>query len=583
LPQQVNPDVSQPERLFFIADFNIETLARYVANSALVGCETAVAPSGPVMPSLAAGPPGEGRAEWSAVVWTRPEAVIETFRRALAFEAIKEHDALEEVRVYAAAIAQFASRARYVLLPTWVVPPFERGWGMLDYRPGVGITHLLARMNLALADALRDHPTVFQLDAGRWLSAAGPRGWSQKLWYATKSPFAQAVIEQVAADIVAAVNGIAGRARRVVVVDLDDVLWGGLVGEVGWTELNLGGHDHVGEAFADFQRGLKALTARGVQLAIVSKNDEATALEAIDRHPEMQLRRGDFAAWRINWEDKAQNVVALLEELNLGAESAVFIDDSAIERARVRDAVPGILVPDWPDDPTRFREALSSLRCFDSPFLTAEDRGRTTMLAAERARRSGLAAAANLEDWLQTLDIKLHVEPLSGVNLDRATQLFNKTNQMTIATRRLTKPELEAWAAALGHSLLTFRVADRFGDSGLTGIVGLRFDGPDRTVAHLVDFLWSCRVAGRNVEDAMLNVAVTHCRAHGASTLRVEVTPTARNKPCVDFFHRSGLRPVADNVFVWDASQPYRCPPWVTVTGETARPSTSSGRAGLAD
>jgi len=285
----------------------------------------------------------------------------------------------------------------------------------------------------------------------------------------------------------------------------------------------------------------------------------------------MQLRRADFAAWRINWEDKARNVAELLDELNLGAESAVFIDDSAIERARVRDAVPGILVPEWPDDPTRFREALSSLRCFDSPFLTAEDRGRSTMFAAERARRSGLATAANLEDWLHTLDIKLSVEPLGDVNLDRATQLFNKTNQMTIATRRLTKPELEAWAATPAHAMLTFRVADRFGDSGLTGIVGLRFDGPGgpgSTVAHLVDFLWSCRVAGRNVEDAMLHVAVAHCRAQRASTLRVEVMPTARNKPCVDFFRRSGLRPVADNVFEWDTSRPYRCPPWVTVTND---------------
>jgi FkbH-like protein len=560
--------VSQPDRLFFIADFNIETLARYVAYTALVGCETAVAPSGPVMASLAAGVPGEGHAEWSAVVWTRPEAVIDTFRRALAFEPINQEDALEEVRAYAAALAQFASRTRYVLLPTWVVPPFERGWGMLDYRPGVGIAHLLARMNLALADALRDHRSVFQLDAGRWLSAAGPRGWSQKLWYATRSPFAQAVIEQAAADIAAAVDGIAGRARRIVIVDLDDVLWGGLVGEVGTSGLNLGGHDHVGEAFADFQRALKGLAARGVQLAIVSKNDEPTAFDAIDRHPEMQLRRLDFAAWRINWDDKGRNVAELLDELNLGAESAVFIDDSAIERARVRDAVPGILVPDWPDDPTRFREALSSLRCFDSPFLTAEDRARTTMFAVERARRSGLAAAANLEDWLRTLDITVSVEPLAEVNLDRATQLFNKTNQMTIATRRLTKAELETWAAAPGQSLLTFRVADRFGDSGLTGIAGVRFDGPGGTVAQLVDFLWSCRVAGRNVEDAMLHVVVAHCRAHRASTLQVEVTPTARNAPCLDFFRRSGLRPAGDNVFVWDVAQTYRCPPWVTVKHE---------------
>ena len=558
--------MSRSERLYFIADFNVETLARYVANTTLADAETALAPPGPIMPALAAGPPGP---DWSAVVWTRPETTIEAFRRALTCHEIDLDRALDEVRAYAAAIAQFAARARSVFVPIWVSPPFERGLGMLDYRPGIGQAQLLARMNLALADALRNHPSVFVLDAGRWFASAGSRGWSQKLWYATKSPFTSAVIEHAASDIGAALDGIAGRARRLVMLDLDNVLWGGVVGEVGWTGITLGGHDHVGEAFADFQRALKTLAARGVQLALVSRNDEATALEAIDRHPEMQLRRGDFAGWRINWEDKARNIADLLAELNLGSESAVFVDDSAIERARVRSAIPDVLVPEWPEDPARFREALGSLRCFDSPFLTGEDRTRTTMFAAERSRRSGLVAVASVEEWLESLDIRVTVEPLADGNLDRAAQLFNKTNQMNLATRRLSKPELEVWAAAPEHCLLTFRVCDRFGDSGLTGIVGLRFEGSE---AHLVDFLLSCRVMGRHVEEAMLHVAVAQCRARRASTLRAEFRPTARNNPCLDFFRRSGLRAAAaaaENVFIWNASQPYERPRSVTVLDQT--------------
>jgi len=552
--------VSSSERLYFVADFNIDTLERYIANTVLPDAETAVAPPGPVRNALAAGPPS---AEWSAVVWTRPEAAIDTFRRALAFEPVDEADALEEVRTFAAAIEQFASRARAVLVPTWALPPFERGWGMLDYRPGAGITPLLARMNLALADALRDQPSVFLLDANRWMAAAGSRGWSQKLWYATKSPLAPAVIQEAAADIVAALDGIAGRARRVIILDLDDVLWGGIVGEVGWSALNLGGHDHAGEAFADFQRALKALGSRGILLALVSRNDETTAFEAIDRHPEMRLRREDFAAWRINWADKAQNVAELLAELSLGPQSAVFIDDSPIERERVRSALPGILVPAWPNDPTRFREALAGLRCFDSPFVTAEDRARSRMAVDERARRSGLSDTANLADWLQSLDVQVTVELLGEANLDRAAQLLNKTNQMNLATRRLSKTELAQWGAASSHSLLTFRISDRFGDSGLTGIAGLEFDGRE---AALVDFLLSCRVMGRGVEEAMLHAAVAHCRARGASTLRAAFRPTSRNAPCLDFFRRSGLEMTSDHVFTWDTSQPYECPRWITVT-----------------
>ena len=550
---------TQPDRLYFVADFNIEPLARQLSSTALPGIETAIAPPGPVVPALAAGPPAP---EWSAVVWTRPEAVSEAFARACAFEAADHDRALDEVRTFAAALARFAARARSVFVPTWLQPPFERGWGMLDYRPGTGVAHLLARMNVALADALRDAPRVFVLDAGRWLASAGARGWSQKLWYAAKCPFAPTLIELAAADIAAALDGLAGRARRVLILDLDDVLWGGIVGEAGWSGLALGGHDHAGEAFADFQRALAALTRRGVQLAIVSRNDEATALEAIDRHPEMVLRRGDFAAWRINWDDKAQNVAAVLADLNLGADSAVFIDDSAIERARVRAAVPGILVPDWPPDPARFRETLGSLRCFDAPFRTGEDRARTAMAAQERSRRSALAEADSLDDWLQSLDIAVAVEPLAPANLERAAQLFNKTNQMNLSTRRLSAGELAAWAAAPGHVLLTFRVRDRFGEYGLAGIVGLDVAAAR---ARLVDFLLSCRVMGRRIEETMLHVAVAHAQTRRASTLAAELLPTSRNKPCLDFFARSGMRAASDRLFEWDLSKPFPCPSGVSV------------------
>jgi FkbH-like protein len=557
----------RPDRLYFIADFTIETLARQIANTTLPGIETAVGPAGPVMSALAAGPPGDG---WAAVVWTRPEAVSATFARALMSDRVDEERALDEVRRFAQALNQFSLRTRSLFVPTWVLPPFERGRGIAEWRDG-GAARLLARMNLTLADDLRDSPAAFVLDAGRWIATSGARGWSQKLWYASKCPFTSSTIEQAAADIAAALDGIAGRARRLVILDLDDVLWGGVVGEVGWTDLVLGGHDHVGEAFVDFQRALKALAARGVQLAIVSKNEAATALEAIDRHPEMQLRRSDFAAWRIDWTDKAENVAGVLADLNLGPESAVFIDDSPSERARVAAAVPGILVPDWPADPARFREALNSLRCFDSPVSTAEDRARTSMYADERARRSALAEAGSLDDWLQSLDIVVTVEPLSDVNGERAAQLFNKTNQMNLATRRLSKAELAGWAAAPRHTLLTLRVRDRFGDYGLTGIVGVEYDGAR---ARIVDFLLSCRVMGRRVEEAMLHVAAAHARAHHAATLSAEVVPTSRNAPCVEFFRRSGMAAVADGVFEWDLARPYDRPACVSIADHAGVVST---------
>jgi HAD superfamily phosphatase (TIGR01681 family) len=356
--------------LYFIADFNIETLVRLLAHTLLPGIETRVAAPGPVRVALEAGSPGP---EWLTVVCSRPDSTIASFRRALMFEEPDTKGAIDEVRVHAASIAQFARGTRATFVPTWILPPWHRGYGPLDFRPGVGIAHLLARMNLALADALCGESNVFVLDAARWIASVGPAAWSDKLWYAAKSPFTAAAVEHAAADIAAAIAGLNGLARRLIILDLDNILWGGIVGEVGWQGLNLGGHDSAGEAFADFQRALKGLTRRGIQLALVSRNDEAVALGAIDHHPEMQLRREDFAGWRINWADKAHNVRDLLAEIGLGAESAVFIDDSAMERARVAGAIPGVLVPDWPVDPSKYRETLASLRCFDAPFVTVED------------------------------------------------------------------------------------------------------------------------------------------------------------------------------------------------------------------
>ena len=551
------------ERLLLVADFNVETLARYLANTAMPGADVQAAPFGQVYQTLSS--PGPG-AEWSALIWTQPDATIDTFRRAANFEPVDAERALDEVRAFAESLKRFARNTRSLFVPTWTMPWWSRGYGMLEFRRDVGLAHLLSRMNLALADAVAEEPAIFVLDAQRWLAAAGPRAVTLKPWYAAKTPFSSAVFEQAAGDLSAAFNALGGRARRLIILDLDEVLWGGIVGEVGWEGITLGGHDYAGEAFADFQRSLKALTRRGIQLAIASKNDEAVALEVFDRHPEMVLKREDFVCWRINWADKAQNVAELLRQVNLGAESAVFIDDSPIERARVTTAVPGVVAPEWPDDPTRYREVLSALPLFDTPELTDEDRGRSRMYAVDRTRQETREAAGDLDTWLQSLNITVIVEELTSADLPRATQLLNKTNQLNMATRRLAPHELEQWASLPQNLLLTFRVSDRFGDSGLTGIVGLTF-APDH--ARLTDFLLSCRVMGRNVEETMLHAAVRHCRARGVASLVAEFMPTARNAPCLEFLERSGLQRTTAHQFRWNAAEPYHVPRWVSVDDRT--------------
>ena len=295
---------------------------------------------------------------------------------------------MTEVDLFAAGIASVAATARAVLVPTWVLPNGHRAFGLLGMREAAGPVNVLARMNLRLSEQLASSPNVYLLDAQPWLQAAGKDGHNSRLWFMSKIPFGNAVFKEAVADIKAALNAMTGNTRKLVIVDLDNTLWGGVLGDEGWENLRLGGHDAAGEAYLEFQRALKCLTRRGIVLGIVSKNDEAAAIEAISRHPEMILRMTDVAGWRINWEDKAENVAALASALNLGLQSVVFIDDNPVERDRVRAALPEVLTPDWPVSPLMFPQALASLDCFDTIAVTDEDRRRATayQLAAVRTQ-----------------------------------------------------------------------------------------------------------------------------------------------------------------------------------------------------
>jgi FkbH-like protein len=442
-----------------------------------------------------------------------------------------------------------------VLVPSWTLAPSQRGHGLLDLKRG-GVARALARMNLRLWEALDTAANVFPLDAARWVAAAGANAVNARLWLLAKVPFAPAVLAEAVRETKAALRALRGESRRLLVVDLDDTLWGGTVGECGWQALRVGGHDGTGEAFAAFQDALLALTRRGVVLGIVSRNDEGVALEALDRHPEMRLRRQHFAGWRINWGDKAENVAALAGELRLGLSSVVFVDDHPLERARVREALPEVLVPEWPADPLLYASTLQSLDCFDTAATTAEDEGRAALYAAERQRRGGEVRAASVEEWLAGLGITVSTEELTETNLPRTVQLLNKTNQLNLATRRLSAAELRAWAAA-GNRVWAFRVRDRFGDSGLTGLASLTVQDDRATV---VDFLLSCRVMGRRVEEAMVAWLVERARELGARELCATYVPTERNRPCLDFWRRSGFASADGARFTWDLGTEYPLP-----------------------
>ncbi len=577
-PFQQRPPVSAPPvapslpllRGVILADFTTGELAARLGDASdAPALAVSTAPYGQVVQALLTPSPDAGTD--FAVVWTRPDQVSPAFGRLVQGEPAPDDAILADVDELCDAILRGAERFRTVLVPTWTLPPDERGLGMLDARPG-GSAWALARMNQRLMERLAPAAHVFVLDAARWQAAAGrnARG-SAKGWYVGKIAFSPDVITEAAADIKAAIRGARGQARKLLVLDLDDTLWGGIVGDAGWERLCLGGPDPEGEALADFQRAIRRLTRRGIVLAIASKNTESVALEAIRSHPEMVLREDDFVTWRINWHDKARNIADIAAELNLGLQSVVFIDDNPAERARVREALPEVLVPEWPADKLLYPQALAALRCFDVPSVSAEDAARTALYAAEQRRTAARHEVGSVDDWLAGLGVRVRAERLAPPNVTRAAQLLNKTNQLNLSTRRLSEPELVAWAAEPGREVWAAYVGDRFGDAGLTGLLGLERDGD---TCRVVDFVLSCRVMGRKVEDALAHLAVARARAVGAARVEALHRPTSKNAPCLTFWESSGFdadpAPAAGGTrFTWDAARAYAGPPHVTLEVDT--------------
>jgi FkbH-like protein len=543
-----------------VSDFNAELASRFIAvdqNGPMLSVDTA--PYGHLFQTLAAELPGSEA--MTLFVWTRPEWIAPSFAALTECEPLAIERLLGSVDGFADLVKRAAQRFRTVLVASWVRSESGRSLGLLDWS-GYGQARALARMNLHLADRLEGHPNVRLLDSQRWLDLARPPR-DARYWYAMKFPFTEAVAQAAARDVKAAVRAFAGQARKLIVLDLDDTLWGGAIGETGWQGIRLGGHDAVGEAYVDFQKALKALAARGIALGVVSKNTEALALDAFDHHPEMVLRRSDLAGWRINWRDKAENMIELVQDLNIGLESVVFIDDNPAERGRITETFTEVLVPDWPRDPCRFADALRQLDCFDQASLTTEDRSRAKMYVEARERTKNQRAAGSMEDWLIGLGVRVNIDAASGASLARTVQLANKTNQMNLRTRRITEPEFLHWLSeGLGRESLAVRVADRFGDIGLTGLISWEL-GED--AVEIVDFVLSCRAMGRQIENLMAHLAAETARARGSRRVIARLIPTSRNGPCRQFWEGSGFDEPEANLFVWDAKKPYPKPAFITV------------------
>ena len=443
----------------------------------------------------------------------------------------------------------------FVIQHNFEVPATDP-YGQLSAALPGGKARLLRQINLSLWDAARDERGVAILDIEQIASIHGKTSWSDAvLWYTARQYPVLEAIPLLVRHQVALVRAILGLASKCLVLDLDGVLWGGVIGEDDLAGITLGGTG-VGEAFLDFQRYLQALHGRGILLAACSKNNEEDAKLPFQQHPEMVLSLDDFTMFVANWRPKDKNLRFIAETLNLGLDSLVFVEDNPTERAWVRQQLPEVEVPEMPQDPALFGSALDRGRYFEALSLTEEDRRRAESYQENVQRRVFEAGSSGVEEFLAGLQMQVELTPFDELNLPRVAQLINKTNQFNLTSRQLTESQVRSLMRRPGCYTQCMRLRDRFGDNGLTGLLIALTEGD---TLRIDNWLISCRVLGRRVEEPMLGSLLCYAAAQGFKYVVGEHIPTAKNGQVSNLFDRLGFARLAENEkgerrYQWDVT-----------------------------
>ena len=388
---------------------------------------------------------------------------------------------------------------------------------------------LVACLNERVADAASRN-RVLLLDVARPSAREGIDAWFDVArWLQGKieiAPQSAPSYGELVSRLVAAQRG---QSRKCLVLDLDNTLWGGVIGDDGLDGIVLGEGSALGEAHLALQRYAKLLKERGIILAVCSKNELAVAESAFRDHPEMALRRSDISAFVANWNDKAENLRDIAKQLNIGLDSLVFVDDNPVERARVRESLPMVAVPELPSDAAHYVRCIADAGYFEAVSFTDEDRDRAGQYSANAEREALRSASQGMEAFLRGLNMRVECGPVVSVDLARVTQLINKTNQFNTTTRRYTAEEVSRLANSSENLALQFRLVDRFGDNGLVSVMVMRPVLAERDVLEIDTWVMSCRVFGRQLEFEAMNIAVEFARGRGVRELRADYIPTAKN------------------------------------------------------
>ena len=449
-----------------------------------------------------------------------------------------EIERIEEVLSSWVDLAKQRSGA-HVFICNFPRPPGLR-FGIADTSSDTGEQYFYGELNRWMSDAFMDDPQVTVVDISHAVSRAGSeKSWNPRMYHLAKIEWDGPAVRYIADLLSRCCRALVRPAHKCIVVDLDNTLWGGVLGEEGVDGVRVGQGDPASEAFAAFQRSLLDMKARGIILAICSKNNFSDVEELFTSRPDMPLRLEDFATHRINWEPKNLNVEAIAKELNIGTDSLVFIDDNPAECELIRQMLPDVKTVHLPRDPATYAELLYSMCEFDKIKLTDEDKQKTQQYIDNHARQSQRQAATDLKSYLESLGTRVTIQAAVAENLPRIHQLFTKTNQFNVTTIRYSAAELKEMIDAEDCTLDFVKVEDNFGSLGIVGVYIVR---AERDHAVVDSFVLSCRALGRGIESAICNQMKEQVFANEEiGFLTARFVPTAKNMPASEFFDAQGF------------------------------------------
>ncbi len=476
-----------------------------------------------------------------------------------------EDSVVRVINIYENLVRQFRSHSQAHLVIHTLDMPLIPCFGLADLKAGPGQKDTIRQINTAVSKIAASHEGVHLLDTNEMVASCGKIAWEDReKWITLRLPLTATALTVMVDGWLRYLHPLMGKICKVLVCDLDNTLWGGVIGEDGFDGIQLG-DEYPGTAYQALQRAILDLYNRGVILAICSKNNEEDAMEVIRKHPGMLLRPEHFAAQRINWNNKSRGLQELAVELNIGTSALAFLDDNPNEREVVRMQMSEITVIDLPDNPMEFELILRRQHVFERISLTEEDLNKGELYAQQLKRRELQKNTVTIEEYLQSLEMEMEIVPNGERTLERVAQLTQKTNQFNMTTKRYSIQQIKKMDEDPGWSIFAFGVRDRLGDNG---IVGATIVSHREEEFEINTFLMSCRVIGRTVETAMLDIVVGEAKEQGVNRITGWIFPTRKNIPARDFYRKHGFSLVEEkeDAVRWElglSDNKIECPQWI--------------------